>query len=40
MFGGLDYSKLLINVPHELKKNVYSVAVDEVVYKCQLDPVG
>lgn len=30
---------ILVNVPHELGKNVYSVLLDGVVYKCQLDTV-
>lgn len=27
---------ILVNVPHEFGKNVYSVLLDGVVYKCQL----
>lgn len=30
---------ILVNVPHEFGKNVYSVLLDGVVYKCQLDTV-
>ena len=31
---------ILANVPWELEKNLYSALLDEVFYKCQLDPIN